>query len=550
MTGPRHVRRLTAAIMMAGALVTGCVTSTSSADDQGTTLIHLEPQPFTNLYPPAAGFYPNGVIVNNITDRLLWQDPDTLELHPWIATDLPEVNEDSTVYTFDIRTDVSYSDGTPLTAENVVANFDLFGLGDTGRLLTASEQINNYERGEVIDEDTVRFHFSAPAPGFAQATSSFNAGLLADSTLALAQDGFAPGNAVNVIGSGPFVITGETLSTSLELSAREDYDWAPPAHHHQGRTPVDKVNIRVATEESVRIGGLTSGQAHTARQIEAPVERHLTNRGLNIIWEPTSGVNNHLSLRFQHPLLSDIRVRQALIHAVNRDEILHVLFSESYPKASSILAENALGYKRQPDEAYAYDPDRSVALLEEAGWGEVGADGIRVKDGDRLSLTVNEALPQPRSREVITMIQEQVRPLGIDIQLNPGDQAIQNADSADMEKIQLRHTMIGRADYDVMKAEYSVDNRDELAATIPGTEDSPADPHLEELLRNIASSPDEADRARYTEEVQDYLTEQAYVLPIFEEPIVYGLQPEVRNFQPEAIGRASFYGVSIEGEQE
>lgn len=538
------------AVVVALALSASAVAACSPAateDTDATVLTHLEPQTFTTLYPPAAGFYPNGVIVNNITDRLLHQDPDTLELHPWIATDLPEVNGDSTVFTFDIRTDVTYSDGSPLTAENVVRNFDLYGLGDSDRLLTVSEQITNYERGEVIDEDTVRFHFSEPAPGFAQATSSFNAGLLADASLDLTQEGFGPGNATQIIGSGPFVIADETLGTELILEARDDYEWAPPSHEHQGPPRLDRVNVTVAGEESVRVGALTSGQADTARQIEAPVERHLIDRGLEVIWNPTSGVNNHLSMRFQHPLLEDKRVRQAIIHGIDRDEILYTLFSDSYPKATSALAENALGYKEQPAKAYEYDPDKAAALLEDAGWTEFDGDGYRVKDGQRLSLTVNEALPQPRSREVITKIQEQLSRLGVQINLNPGDQATQNADSKDMDKIQLRHTMVGRADYDVIKSEFSVDNRDELAAVDPETGE-PADPHLEELLQNIASSAEEADRADYTRAAQDYLTEQAYILPLFEEPVVYGVQPYIQGFQPEAIGRPSFYGAWIDSE--
>ena len=53
--------------------------------------------------------------------------------YPWIATDLPEINEDATEFTFDIRTDVTYSDGTPLTAENVVRNIDLYSQGDDER---------------------------------------------------------------------------------------------------------------------------------------------------------------------------------------------------------------------------------------------------------------------------------------------------------------------------------------------------------------------------------------------------------------------------------
>ena len=195
-----------------------------------------------------------------------------------------------------------------------------------------------------------------------------------------------------------------------------------------------------------------------------------------------------------------------------------------------------------------HDPDRARELLDDAGWTP-GADGIREKDGQRLSLTVNEAIPQPRSREVITMIQEQLREIGIEIHLNPGDQATQDAMSKDFTTIPVRHTMVGRADYDVIKSHLYSANRNELlnATQVDGQQEI-GDPVLEELLMKVASSPREEDRAAASGEVQDYLTEQAYMLPLFEEPVVYGLQPYVRGFAPESVGRASFYEASIDTE--
>lgn len=202
---------------------TGGDNAAAGEPQQGGTLTYLEPQTWSTLYPPAAGFYPNGGVVNNITDRLLYQDPETLELHPWIATALPEVNEDATEYTFTLREGVTYSDGTPLDAENVVKNFDLYGAGDPDRALTVSEAINNYDRGEVVDPTTVRFHFSAPSPGFAQAVSTINSGLLSNATLERTGEEFGPGNAADIIGSGPFVIDAEEIGTRLTLTVREDY---------------------------------------------------------------------------------------------------------------------------------------------------------------------------------------------------------------------------------------------------------------------------------------------------------------------------------------
>ncbi|HIX79033.1 MAG TPA: TIGR04028 family ABC transporter substrate-binding protein [Candidatus Corynebacterium faecipullorum] len=533
--------RALAATLAAALALAGC-SAADRPDGEDNVLTYLEPQFFRTLYPPAAGFYPNGGVVNQLTDRLLYQDPETLELSPWIATEMPKVNDDATEYTFNIRTDVTYSDGSPLTAENVVANFDLFGRGDKSRTLTSSEQIANYDRGEVVDEDTVKFYFTQPSPGFLQATSAYNAGLLSDSTLALDNEGFGPGNAVNVIGSGPFVVESEEIGTDLKLKTREDYDWAPPAVEHQGRADIDGIHYILAAEESVRTGAILSGQADIARQISAPQEPLLQEQGIDIISRGTNSMNNQFAFRFDHPLLQDKRVREAIIHGVDREEILRVLFSESYPLATSSVAETGLAYKDQ-SAAYTFDPEESKRLLDEAGW-EPGPDGIRVKDGQRLVLRTNTALPQPRSKEVMTMVQDQLRALGIGIQVNAGDQATQNADAKDINKVQIYHSMVGRADYEVITSLYGINNRD--AFLNQDAEGNPIDEHLQELLDAVLDTPDKEGRIKATEEVQDYLTEQAYVLPLFEEPVVYAVRPGISGFSPESVARPWFYEVSID----
>ncbi|OFM28513.1 TIGR04028 family ABC transporter substrate-binding protein [Corynebacterium sp. HMSC072A02] len=533
--------RALAATLAAALALAGC-SAAERPDGEDNVLTYLEPQFFRTLYPPAAGFYPNGGVVNQLTDRLLYQDPETLELSPWIATEMPKVNADATEYTFNIRTDVTYSDGSPLTAENVVANFDLFGRGDKSRTLTSSEQIANYDHGEVVDEDTVKFYFTQPSPGFLQATSAYNAGLLSDSTLALDNEGFGPGNAVNVIGSGPFVVESEEIGTDLKLKTREDYDWAPPAVKHQGRAEIDGVHYILAAEESVRTGAILSGQADIARQISAPQEPLLKDRGVGIISRGTNSMNNQFAFRFDHPLLQDKRVREAIIHGVDREEILRVLFSESYPLATSTVAKTGLAYKDQ-SAAYTFDPEESKRLLDEAGW-EPGPDGIRVKDGQRLVLRTNTALPQPRSKEVMTMVQDQLGELGIGIQVNAGDQATQNADAKDVDKVQIYHSMVGRADYDVITSLYGINNRD--AFLNQDAEGTPIDAHLQELLDAVLDTPDKEGRIKATEEVQDYITEQAYALPLFEEPVVYAVRPGISGFSPESVARPWFYEVSID----
>ncbi len=177
--------------------------------------------PYQSL-SPAGGFYPNGGILNQITDKLTYQNPKTLEIEPWIAESWT-VNADATEYTFKIRPGVTFSDGTPLDAAAVAKNYDVFGLGNKPLKQPVSEVINNYERSEVVDPLTVKFYFKKPSPGFLQGTSVIGSGLVAASTLALPFEEL--GDATKIIGSGPFVVESETIGKELKLKAREEYNW-------------------------------------------------------------------------------------------------------------------------------------------------------------------------------------------------------------------------------------------------------------------------------------------------------------------------------------
>ncbi|MBO9624876.1 MAG: TIGR04028 family ABC transporter substrate-binding protein [Microbacterium sp.] len=500
----------------------------------GGTLTYLEHQTYTTLYPPQAGFYPNGGIVNNITARLTWQNPETLEIEPWVATDWT-VNADATAYTFDLRDDVTFSDGTPVDAAAVAKNFDTYGLGDSARGLTVSEAINNYASSEVVDADTVIFHFSAPSPGFLQATSTINSGLLSPATLDGKIEDFGAGNAEKIVGSGPFTVTGEKLGTEYTLTARKDYDWAPKSVPNQGRPYVDAVHVLVTPEDSVRIGSLLAGQADIVRYVQAFDEERVSSAGFTVYAPQTRGVNNSLALRPTNPLLSDLRVRQALVAGVNAQEVVDTLFTDNYPVATSVLSSQALGYKDESAH-YAYDPKKAEKLLDEAGW-KPGDDGIRVKDGQRLSLSVFESLPQPLSKQTLELVAQQLAKIGVELTVKPGDAATRAVDNRDPIKSAISHEMVGRADLDVIKSEYFTKNRNVLISD---------DATLDELLLAVASEPDAKKRVADSQAVQDYIAEQAYVIPLFEEPQVYGAATYVQGFASESVGRPTFSGVWLQ----
>jgi len=541
-----------ASALALGVLVAGCskqasepAASTGAATDQpvqGGTLVYLEQQAHTNLYPPAGGFYPNGGILNQITDKLTYQDPKTLEIQPWIAESW-EVNPTATEYTFKLKKGVTFSDGTPLDAVAVARNYDTYGLGNKELKLPVSEVINNYERSEVVDPLTVKFYFKKPSPGFLQGTSVIGSGLVSLATLARPFEEL--GDATKIIGSGPFVVTAETLGKELTLTARKDYAWGPAKHAHQGRARLDEIKLIVTPEDSVRIGALLSGQAGFIRQVQAYDEKRVLDQKFAIYAPSTRGVNNSVVFRPDNALVADVKVRQALLYATNTKEIVQTLFSANYPQATSVIASTALGYVNLSAKL-GYDEAKAKQLLDDAGW-KLNANGLREKDGKELVLAAYESLPQPQNKETLQLVAQQWAKVGVKLNVLAGDSGSRTVDSLDPEKTPVAPGMVGRADPDVIKSNYYPTNRNVLLQKggVSSKVKSFEDTKLNGLLEAIAAETDPAKRLAFTADVQNYLIDQAYVIPVFEEPQAFAGAPSVKGVEFEAVGRPSFYGTWV-----
>ncbi|MBR0658981.1 TIGR04028 family ABC transporter substrate-binding protein [Neoroseomonas oryzicola] len=531
-------RSLFAAPALLPALAASRGASAQAAPQRGGTLIYLEQQTYTNLYPPAAGHYPAGGVINQITDKLTYQNPQTLEIEPWIAESWT-INADATEYVFRLRRGVTFSDGTALDAAAVAKNYDTYGRGNRELRHAVSEVITNYERSEVIDPLTVRFVFRAPSPGFLQGTSVIGSGLVSPATLALPFDQM--GDATKIIGSGPFVVARQVLGRELVLNARRDYAWGPAKHPHQGRALLDSIRIIVNGEDSVRVGALLSNQAQIARQIPAFDENRIQGRGFQLFAPPTRGVNNSITFRPDNPMVADIRVRRALLHGTNAQEVVDTLFSPNYPRATSVIASTAQGYVDLSDRL-TFDAALAARLLDEAGWAR-GANGQRAKDGQELALAAYESPNYARSKDTMQLVAQQWARLGVKLSVMAGDLGSRTVDSLDPLKTPLSPAMVGRADPDVIRSNFYPTTRNMLLQTggVSRRVQSFSDPALNAQLDAIASEPDQAKRLLLVGEVQRHLIDQAYVIPLFEEPQVFAASPRLRGMGFEAVGRPFFY---------
>lgn len=509
---------------------------------RGGTLIYLEQQTHTNLYPPSGGFYPNSGVLNQITDKLTYQNPATLEIEPWIAESWT-VNADATQYTFKLRPGVTFSDGSKLDAAAVAKNFDIYGLGEATLRHPVSEVITNYKSSEVVDPLTVRFDFTQPSPGFLQGTSVIGSGLVSLSTLALPYAQL--GDPRKIIGSGPFVVSATVLGREITMAARRDYAWGPAKHAQQGRANLDGIKFVVTPEDSVRIGALLAGQAHVIRQIQAYDEKQVLDARFQIYAPSTRGINNSVVFRPDNPLVADVRVRRALLHATNAAEIVGTLFSANYPQATSIIAKTAQGYV-DLSAKLRYDPVLAARLLDEAGW-TLGPRGLRQKDGQDFVMTAYESLPQPQNKETLQLVAQQWGKLGVKLNVLAGDAGSRTVDMLDPLKTPVAPAMVGRADPDVIRSQYYPTTRNVLLQQggVSKQVKSFKDDKLNALLEGIASEPDRTKRLALVAAVQDYVIDQAYAIPIFEEPQAFALSPRVKGFGFDAVARPSFYGVWI-----
>ncbi|MFT8523401.1 TIGR04028 family ABC transporter substrate-binding protein [Gluconobacter oxydans] len=525
-----------------GLLLLACAFSMPGAEghSRSRTITYLEPQEHTNLYPPAGGFYPNGGILSQITDRLTWQDPQTLQIRPWLATDW-SMNEDDTEYTFQIRPDVTFSDGSPLDARAVALNYQTYGKGNTALHFPVSEAISNFDHAEVLGPLTVKFYFTHPAPGFLQATSVLGSGIVSPGTLHRSFDEL--GIASNVIGSGPFVVSADIPGKEVDLTARKDYSWGP--EDRPARARLDQIKILVVPEDSIRVGALLAGQADIIRQVEAYDEEQIRHAGYSLHAPSTRGVNTGLAFRPENPLVADIRVREALLHGTDRQEIVNVLYSENYPLARSVISSKAAGFI-DLSEKLTFDPGRAAQLLDSAGWKR-GEDGLRYKDGHPLRLGIHISLPHPQNKTMLELVAQQWRKLGVELDIMSGSAAGVLLDNLDPQRTPLTVSEVGRADPDVLKSEFFPRNRDALLQKDGQSKKVQhfQDPTLNAMLLDIVSQTDRAERLKQVVAVQKYLIDNAYDIPLFEEPQVYATAPNLTGLGFEAVGRPVFQNMEL-----
>lgn len=382
----------------------------SGPQEGGTLTIGLNQEPPTmdpHASPSAITFY----MMSSVGESLLYLDAER-EFQPWLAEDW-EINEDATEYTFYLRDDVTFQDGTPFNAEAVKWNFDRIVDPDfvAGGALSALE---GYVETEVVDEYTAVVKFESPFMPFI----TYAAG----GTLAMVSPTATEeqGDIVNEtpVTTGPYRVTSYDAKSEVVIERWDDYDRTPPWSDMKGSGYLEKIIFKIIPESGTRVATVESGETQVIAEVPFQDLPRLESSGeYKIMKKAWVGAPRQWMLNTTKPPTDDVLVRQAINYAVNRAELMDTLFKgigrpPIGPLTASLLDDPELR------EYYPYDLEKAGELLDEAGWDTIGEDGIRTNaDGEPLQIEINSIEYGGVPRELDQWVQGQLLNVGIDASL-------------------------------------------------------------------------------------------------------------------------------------
>jgi peptide/nickel transport system substrate-binding protein len=359
------------------------------------------------------------MIAHHVLDTLVVVNPKDGAITPSLATSW-EVSADGKVYTFKLRKDIKFQDGTAFNAQAVKYNFDYtvrpdikhgFAYGAMGG--------ERYEKSEVVDESTVKIYFKSPHPTFLINLS--DGGLGIDSPTAMDKAG-ADYGIKTLVGTGPFKFKEWVKDDHITLVPADQYPWGPTIYKHTGAPYLNELIYRDVTDASTRAAALEAGEIQLISMVESQVAPFKNNKDIAILTTPKAGTARMYMMNNAKPPTDDLKVRQAISHAIDKKTLIQLPAWSGFgnpgiaPLPSNMMPANVLAEVKKYD--YPFDVAKANALLDEAGW-KMGSDGIREKGGQKL--TIQALAIAPTEIGNMEPVDQMLRKVGIKMNISTGD---------------------------------------------------------------------------------------------------------------------------------
>jgi peptide/nickel transport system substrate-binding protein len=304
-----------------------------------------------------------------IYDRLVSVDTD-YNLVPGALADRWEVSADGKDVTFYLKEGVTFHDGSDFNAEVVKWWIELMA----SDLSVVAYMYNAITEVEIIDDYTVTLHMDGPFPAlFYYLSGPWGFIMSKEQYESLGPDEYAS----NPSGTGPFILEEWVFNESFTLVKNPDYNWGAEWTGHEGPANVDKIIYRIVPENVTRLVELEAGDTHIVT--DAPWREIVTYQDdpdYQVIDAPDATIW-FIGMNVVSPIVADLRTRQAIGHAIDRDLIQETLFQGMGRATGTYLAGELPADKGVT--APLYDPAAAADLLAEAGW-VMGDDGVLVAE--------------------------------------------------------------------------------------------------------------------------------------------------------------------------
>jgi len=358
------------------------------------------------------------MVAHHILDGLVAVNAEDGSVHPWLAAEW-DISPDGKVYTFKLRQDVTFHDGTPFNAEAVKFNFDYVFQPDVPhKFAWGALGGDKYDKTEVVDEYTVAVHFKEANAVFLVNLS--DGGLGIDSPTAMQEAGDDYG-IKTVVGTGPFKFKEWVKGSHVTLVRNEEYNSAPAFYENSGPAYLEEITYRDVEDVATRLAALEGAELQFATINPPQASTVESHPDLVVLTTPKAGTTRMYLMNLAKPPTDDLKVRQAVNHAIDKVGLIQLPAWSGYANPGVAALPSNMIPGGMPDSLKALDYEFNVAkaneLMDEAGW-VMGDDGIREKDGVKFILdmvTTTAGVPQ------VEPLDQMLREIGGQLNISSGD---------------------------------------------------------------------------------------------------------------------------------
>ncbi len=491
----------------------GETTTEQPAEGQsGGDLVFSVPSDAVSLDPAGSNDMPSSNVQNNIYETLVYHNED-LELLPLLAESFEAI--DDVTWEFKLREGVKFHDGSDFNAEVVKANIERILDPDLASprsfLFTMVEEI------KVVNEYTVQFITEYPFSPLPSHLAHNGAAMLslpaieADyAGVEAGKDPFAVTNE-NPVGTGPFKFDSWTPGEKIVIVNNEDY-WGDPAH-------LDSITFSVVPEDLTRVGQLSTGDAHImANLAPSDMARVDGTNGTNVYRE-NSVTLAYIGFNAQKEPFDNVKVRQAISMAINKDVILDGVMDGVGIPAKGPLAPGVFGYSENVDPL-EFDVEKAKQLLAEAGY----------PDGFSTTIWTNDNRQRMDTAEVV---QAQLKEIGVEVEIEVLEWGayLEQTANGEHDMFILGWVIVTLdADYGTYPLFHSSNQGQAGNRTFTEVE------RLDEVLDAARREADPDTRIALYEEAQEILVEEATMVYTHFTENVLGVRDEVQGFWVHANG--------------